>query len=399
MDGDILAFVGVALSAKIFSDLIRRDFGNSPRHVLWHGVTVDATYVAILFASAAASAYLGPTVSVPVALLLRTGALLNSRILLAANHAVLEWLYLLVLWRLQDVPLAGASLLQALTTSVWIYAAVQKVYHREFLNGSYFYLVLQARRADARWPSLFRAVPRLRGYSALPEPTAAAFCRRLAVAVVAGECIFPIVAILASGTTVGYLTAIVAAFAIGYASRETNFMITNLVMSAVLTVPFDFALLLTATHDPVIAIIFLWFVLWPLCHAVVTRHCLICPWKLAGWGMYSVVLPRIALVDSTGHLAAAPRSVAVSLVQLYGACRYHWLRSYVQRIFNRWHHDLPAAGFVLRRYVLRGDVYVTACVVLPSNSCTPVRAFELREQADADNLHFYLASLATQRER
>jgi hypothetical protein len=279
---------------------------------------------------------------------------------------------------------------------MWLYAAFQKVYQREYHDGSYFYFMLH--RTSWRlgaWSRRLGLAPPIEGdYGAIDAP-AATFCRRLAVLVLVTETAPPILAFATTGTVWSPLLLIAVALSIGVLTSETNFMLTNVLLASVFVVPFDGAAFVRAFADPIVAGVVGWCLVWPPVHAVLARRLGFSPWKLAGWGMYSRQIPSISIVLPDGELHAvnAP-AIPAGLLRDFGACRIRWLRDAVRRHFLRWGYQGHAIGLVFRWRCRRGDQFVTNCVVLPNRSGAALQTFEVCDERTAEAFKQYLSRLS-----
>lgn len=396
MDTTVVNWAGTLFCAKFFAGLARREFGLAPDVITWRrgGLTVDGAYLWLLAVFGAGVHWVGLDAALGLAILLRLSALLSTRALVAANHYFIELFAMVVFLRLRHTPLALAAAVQIMFVSTWLYAAFQKVYHGQFMDGSFFYILFQDSPSH-RWPGMVRWVGRLTGYYTPVDRAGQALCRRLAATAVVTEMVAPVVALMVSGTWWSVLTLAASSGAIAYMSGETSFMITNLALAALFFLPFDRHALLLAAGDPVVMLILCYYLLWPLIHAHMTRRLRISTWKLGGWGMYATTSPKVSLVGSEGEIATqATASVPLAALEAFGVCGISWLRRYVHRVFLRWHPDAKnVRGFLFEWYRRRGEWYVTETVICPADGrATPTRLV-LADEASVSLFRARLASL------
>lgn len=398
MEHILTALISTALSAKVFTDVIRREFGLEPGRVTWwrSGVTIDLAYLAIITACGLGVYQIGVKSTLPVAILLRLGVLLNFRILVAANHWFLELFVLVACLRLFEQPIALAAVIQIMTVSMWLYAAFQKVYHGQFCDGSFFYITFQAPTAKKHWPSFVMKVPEIKGYSTVSDITSQTFCRRLAFAAVATEIVVPLAALSVSGTVWSFLLLLLVSLPVGFITGETNFMITNVFLAVSFVVPFDFGALKTVTSDPLVTTIVVWFIVWPPIHAVLTRRLRFSSWKLAGWGMYATHRPTVQFINRTGDLVKPELLgfVPYTALTVCGSCKIKWLREYTRQTFVRWHPSDDVKGFAFRWYAKRGVRYVAIYVILANRPYAEPVSFELSDDTRIADFKAHLSSLS-----
>ena len=389
-------WAAAVLAAKIFAGVIRREFGVAPSVVAWRrsGLTVDVAYVLLLAALSVVVQWVGVSQSLYIAITLRLGILLSTRILLAANHYFVELFAMVLCLRLADTPLALAAAIQMLVVSLWAYSAFQKLYHREFLDGSFFYITFQDRRT-ARWPGMASRVGRIDGYHAPVDSAGLTLCHRLAVATIVTEFAVPIFALSLSGTWWSVAVLALAAGAIGYMSGETSFMITNLVLASFFLLGFDAGSLLLGLQDPIAGLILAFTLIWPAVHAVTTRRLRISSWKLCGWGMYATIQPAVSVVEPAGVLVPQTTgSAPLGLLESYGASKTVWLSRYARRVFLRWYPDAARVrGFAFSWVRRREDVFVTHCAVIPIVEGVPQGSFVLQDETSVMAFQAYAASL------
>ena len=383
----IALWTAAALAVKMLADVIRRRYGfDTPGRLASarRSIETDAAYGIVLAIALFVVREIGLDAALIVVIVLRLAAIAGDRVLLPGNHTFLELFLAVVCLRLYETPVALASVLQVITVSVWFYAAVQKLYQREYLDGTYFYLTLS--RVCWRlgtWTAFLQTVPRIDGNYGALDASAQTFCRRLAVLVLIGEAVPPILAFAMTGSIWSVLLLLVVAVPVGVFTSETNFMLTNLLLAAVFLVPFDGSAFAGAWQDPVVAVVVGWCLVWPPIHAVLARRLRFSPWKLAGWGMYSRQKPRIDVVVPGGTLHPLPDSMPARLVREFGACRVGWLRDAIRRHFFRWSWPDPASGLAFRWYQSRGDRYVTSGVLCENSAGTPVQPFEIVDEGSA----------------
>ena len=364
MEPAIVMWAVTILTGKAFAGIIRNP------------VTVDVLYLLWLAVCVATVNVVGIEAALPLTILLCAGSLFTADILVSANHSILELFILVLFLRLLDQPVVLASAIQLVTASVWLYAVVQKLYHGNYLDGWFLYVTFQK---SSRWARFHSKVPRLEGYYGLADARGRAYCRRMSLAVLATEAIPPLVALVASGTVWSVLLLVMVSFAVGVVSKETNFLITNLMAAAFFLIPFDASGLATIADDPIAAGVLVWLLVWPPAHAVLTRRLRFSSWKLAGWGMYATHEPAVEIVRPDGELLAAPTTPATPyrILQVCGACEIRWLREYAHRRYFRVCHKEPASALVFRWYRRRGDRYITSGVVIPNTPGAEATAFEI----------------------
>ena len=402
MEREIVIGASAVLAAKILADTLRRGYGYDMPNVIASSrgpIEVDMAYFIGLAACLFVVHEAGVAAGLLIAILIRIAHIISLRVAIPGNHMHLELLVAIICFRLLDQPGALPTVMQIVIASVWVYAAFQKVYHREFLDGSFFYTAFQknSKRANDQWWSKF--VPRIqtmRGYYGVINPDGQQFFRRLAVSVVAVEFAFPLIALVANGTLQGFLLMLAMSLPVGLLTRETNFMITNVLLSLTFLVPFDIGALSMIASDHVVLGIVVWFLIWPPVHAVLTRRYRFSSWKLAGWGMYATQVPRVEVVDTQGRLLTTQpgSTIPTSMLPICGASRIRWLREYASRSFFRWDHKYPAKGLLFRWHRLRHGRYVTECVWLPNKpGATPV-TFEVSDAASEQELRRCLVGSA-----
>lgn len=386
----------IVLTAKIFADGLRREHGYGGRSRFTGArseIEIDIAYVLAHIAAAFVVYLIGVAAALPIAILVRAGFLFGDRILIAANHSTLELIVLILALSLLDRPLALASAIQVITVSVWLYSVFQKLYHGQFHDGSFFYLMFQHPGTSDRWARLVPMVPRIEGFYGRADPVAQAFCRRFALLVLITESMVPLVALAMNGTIWSLLALIAINVVVGMVTRETNFMITNIVLSTFFLVPMSLSGLVAITEVPVALAIVVWCLVWPPLHAVMVRRLQLSPWKLAGWGMYATLLPRVGVIGLDGELSM-PRtdSYYLLVVKTCGACTIAWLREYARQSFFRFSYKDPAAGIALLWYRKRGDNYITVCVAVPNYKGGEPVTFEISDERSLAGFRRYIAS-------
>lgn len=392
----LAVWAATGLAAKILADVLRRAYGFDRPGLVASArrrIETDLAYLIAFVIALLVVRQIGLEAALLVVIVLRISAIAADRVVLPGNHTWLELFLALVCLRLHDTPLALAAVLQVVAVSVWVYAAFQKLYQREYLNGTYFYVTLRHGWRLGRWASRVREVPRLEGDHGAIDPAAKVFCQWVAVAVLVGETVPPLLAFGLNGTVWSVLLLLAVALPVGLSSSETNFMITNLLLAAVFLVPFETSAFAAGLGDPVIAGIVGWCFVWPPVHAVLTRHLRTSPWKLAGWGMYSTHLPRIHVILPGGALRQLRYSIPVGILHEFGACRIGWVRDAIRRYFFRWDFTEPATGVLFRWYRLKGDRFETRAVVCQNLAGTPVQTFEIVDEASAAVFERHLSSL------
>lgn len=393
----IVIWAVTGLAAKMLADPLRRMYGfATPGRFAsaTRSIETDLAYALAWVVALTATMQIGPHAGLIVGIVLRAGAIAADRVLLPGNHAYLELLVAIVCLRLLDQPAALACVLQVMVASVWIYSVYQKLYQREFADGSFFYITTQeARWALGTWTGQLQRVPAIGGDFGPVDPTADTFCRRLARLVLLTEAGAPPVAIALSGTFWSPFVLLAVGLPVGLLTSETNFMITNVLLAAMFLIPFSTAGLLAGAADPVVAAIVGWCLLWPPMHAFLARRLIFSPWKLAGWGMYSRHEPRIDIVLPDGALQRVTGSaIHTRLLREFGICRIGWLRARIWQAFFRWSHPRPARGLVFRWYRRRGSHFVTTALVTGlAPGSEPVRV----EIADAQGVAAFHACVSS----
>lgn len=398
MAPDLVHWVGTFLSAKFFAGLARHEWGLASDAVASKraGFSVDAAYLWLLALFSAGVQWTGVPEALLLAIFLRLGVLLSPRVLIVANHYFIELFAMALVLRLYHSPDALAAATQVMVVSIWVYAAFQKVYHRQFVSGLFFYVMFQDATPSNRWSAMAPWVCRIEGRYASVDPAALALCQRLALVAVAVEVLGPLVAILASGSWWGVAAMLGTSLAISYVSGETSFLITNAVLALLFLVPFETGALLAAISDPVAAVILGHCLLWPPLHAAVTKSLHVSSWKLGGWGMYATVPPLVSLIDPDGRLVAQTvGSRPLAVLELFGRCRLAFVRGYAQRVFLRWHPEPgKIRGFVFQDYAKLGQLFVTEAEVFPIRKGTVPRAFTLADQASVNAFDSHVGSVA-----
>lgn len=59
--------------------------------------------------------------------------------------------------------------------------------------------------------------------------------------------------------------------------------------------------------DPVLIVVALWLLAWPVAHVVITRALDVSPWRLGGWAMYATPTPRTSDVVIAVRKCDVPR--------------------------------------------------------------------------------------------
>lgn len=395
MEHSVALWAATVLTAKIFAGAVRREFGLSPEPIatLRSGFSIDAAYLAILAVCVVVVYRIGTDTALPVALLLRAGSMLNTRIVLTANHYFLELFALVFFLRLGDSPATLAAVVQIVAVSVWLYAVFQKLYHRQFADGSFFYIAFQDAGTYYRWKGIRERVARLDRYYAAADPVSQQFCKRLATLALATEAIPPVVGFAANGTIGGFLIMASVSGAVAAMSRETSFLITNLVLSAFFLVPFDAEAFWRITDDPLAAGLLAFAIVWPPLHAILARALGFSTWKLGGWGMYATIDPRVSLIGSKGEVVAPVRSTPYGVLQVCGSCRIPALREYARQLFLSWEPAKDTIrAFLYRRYEKRGPQYVSVCIVVPNVKRGVPARFELTDETSLMAFKRHIAS-------
>jgi hypothetical protein len=400
-EANVSTVICLAIAAKLVASAPRRDYGFSTRSAFASartGTQVDAAYLIAVVVSGIAVSYAGVRAGLVFAILLQAGFIVGSRLVLPGNHDYLDLLVALLCLRLFDDPAGLAVALQLVTATVWIYAAFQKCYHNEFVDGSFFYVALQenSRRKSRQWWTKYApAIPPIEGFYGPSDPVGRSFCRRVAVLVVAAEILFPSLALVATNSAMRVGALLCLAVPIGLLTGETNFLITNLVLMLAFVYPFQVATLRGAIGDPVVLGILLWCAVWPPIHAVLTRYYRFTSWKLAGWGMFATCLPTVEIIDSRGEPVRSRgfNSVQFAILSLCGYCRLHRLRKRVARAFFRLCRPGQVIGVLFRWYRCRGEECVTDCVLLLNTADAVTQRFCVSDPNSESELRTRLLGL------
>ncbi|WP_420130157.1 hypothetical protein [Longimicrobium sp.] len=399
----LATWAATGLAAKILADVLRRAYGfDRPGRIAsaTRSIETDFAYALAFGAAMLVVRQIGLDAALLVAIVLRSSAIISERVLLPGNHTFLELYLAVVCLQLHETPVALAAVLQVMAVSMWAYAAYQKAYQREYLNGTYFYLTMRSEGWRlGTWTSPIRQAPKIEGDYGPIDPAAQSVYRWMAVMVLVGETVPPILAFAVNGTIWSVLLLLTVALPVGLSSKETNFMITNLLVAAAFLVPFEGQAFLGALNDPVVAVVVVGLCLvWPPVHAALARHLRVSPWKLAGWGMYSTHKPRINVVVPGGELRPLRGSIPGRIMIEFGACRIAWVRDAIRRYYFRWDWTEPATGMVFRWYRFDGGRYVTHCVVYENTPGAPVQTFDITDEAGTQAFHRHLRSLTLEPE-
>lgn len=396
----IATWAAIGLAAKMLADLLYDDYRVRRAY---KGASVRApnevglAYVAMLATMVLVTWQIGPAPALLLAVVVRIVQIFNWHILLTANHSLLELCVATVMLRLLKEPEVLLSTVQVMAATVWMYAALQKWYHGEFIDGSYFYLA--SRRSGPGGIARLRWIVAAHNRDeAEADVRSQVYSRRLALVVVATEVLVPMVAIATSGTVFSVGALLLVALPVAVISKETNFLLTNAILAACFFVPLEPSLVWRVADDRLAASILIWFLVWPPVHAVLTRRFRFNTWKLGGWGMYATSYPGIQVIGPTGELLSAPATrpaIPFGMVLVCGACECQWLRDYARRGFFRWCHTSPAAGLLFSWSRRRGDRYVASRVVVWNTPDSALAAFELKDEHDAAEFTKYLASGAS----
>jgi hypothetical protein len=392
----LAVWAATGLAAKILADVLRRAYGfNTPGRITSArgGIETDLAYVLAYGIALLVVRSIGLDAALLVAVVLRLAAIIGDRVVLASNHGCLELYLALVCLQLHENPVALASVLQVIAVSMWVYAAYQKVYQREYLDGTYFYFTMHHGWRLGTWASYVRQVPRVEGDFGAVDPAARAFCRWMAVLVLIGETVPPILGFAMNGTIWGVLLLLAVALPVGLSSNETNFMITNVLVALAFLVPFQGSAFLGALGDPVVAAVMALCLVWPPIHAALARYLGVGSWKLVGWGMYAMQKPRVHVVLPGGELTPLRGAIPARIVGEFGACRIGWVRDAIRRYYFRWDFRQPATGLSLRWHRLQADRYVTRAVVVQNVAGAPAQAFDIVDEASAAAFTRHLAAL------
>lgn len=394
----LAVWVATGLAAKMLADVLRRAYGfDRPGRVAsaTRSIETDLAYVLAFGIALVVVRQIGLDAALLIAFVLRASAIVGDRVVLPGNHTFLELYLAAVCLQLHQTPAALASVLQVAAVSVWVLSAFQKIYHREYLSGLYYHLSLRTEGWRlGRWTSFVAEVPRVQGDYGTFDPKALTFCRWMAVMVLVGETVPPLVAFALHGTIWSALLLVGVALAVGVSSKESNFMLTNLLLSTLFIIPFDVQAFLGALRNPLVAGVVGLCAVWPLMHAVLTRHLRVSTWKLAGWGMYATHKPRVQVVLPGGELRPLRGAIPARIVLEFGACRIGWVRDAIRRYFFRWDHKDAAAGLAFRWFRVDGGRYVTHAVVVRNAAGAPVRTFDITDEASAAAFKRHLSSLA-----
>lgn len=393
----LAVWVATAMAAKILADVLRRAYGFDIHGRIAsarRGIETDPAYVLAYAIALLVVRAIGLDAALLVAIVLRASAIVGDRVVLASNHACLELYVAVVCLQLNHDPAALASVLQVIGVAVWVLAAYQKLYHREYLNGIYYYLSMHGEEWRlGRWTSFVQEVPEIDGDHGALDARALKFCRTFALMVLLGESVPPLLGFSLNGTPWGVLCLLAVALPVGLSSKETNFMITNILLAAVLLLPFQGSAFVAGMRDPVVAVVTALCVVWPVFHASLSRMLRVTPWKLAGWGMYSSHKPRVNVVLPGGELRPLTGKIPARVVLEFGACRIGWVRDAIRRYYFRWDFTAPAAALAFRWYRVQDGGFVTHCAVVRNAPGAPVQTFEITDEASGAAFERYLSSL------
>jgi hypothetical protein len=394
----LAVWVATGLATKMLADVLRRAYGfDRPGRIAsaTRSIETDLAYVLAAGIAFVVVRQIGLDAALLIAIVLRASAIVADRVVLPGNHSFLELYLAGVCLQLHQTPTVLASVLQLAAVSVWVLSAYQKIYHREYLSGIYYYLSLRTEGWRlGKWTSVVAEVPRIQGDHGTFDPRALSFCRWMGVMVLVGETVPPLLAFALNGTIWSVLLLIGVGLAVGVSSKESNFMLTNLLLAAVFLIPFDLSAFMGALRNPLVAVVVGLCAVWPLIHAVLSRHLRVSSWKLAGWGMYATAKPRVQVVLPGGELRPLRGATPARIVLEFGACRIGWVRDAIRRYFFRWDHKDAATGLSFRWFRMDGDRYVTHAVVVQNAAGAPVRTFDITDEATAAAFKRHLSSLS-----
>lgn len=339
---------------------------------------------------------LGGCTPLPVlsaAIVLHSGLLFGRRIVGSANHPFLELALLVVLFATPGHP-GEVVFLQAVVTSIWAYAGLQKALSAEVRSGLFFYRfladpehLLPSQRWVIRdsWP-LPKSMPSRFG---LFDPAALRFAQALGWGTILAELLLPPLALAFAGSPLAALGMGALALGIGLAAREWSFMATNLILNLLFLRPFDLAALREALAEPALLAPGLWFLLWPPLHVIASSALRFSPWRLFGWGMYSILEPSVRPLSAEGtelavHKNGFRAATGRLLLRGFATTRIPGLAAYAQREYLRWSCDGDAAAFQLRRYLHLGERYGTEYTLVPRCDRAPWRhaaRFEVHDES------------------
>ncbi|HEX8395546.1 MAG TPA: hypothetical protein VF665_24555 [Longimicrobium sp.] len=393
----LAVWAATGLAAKILADVLRRAYGFSTPGRFTSargGIETDLAYLLAYGIALLVVRSIGLDAALLVAAVLRLAAVVGDRVVLASNHGCLELYLAVVCLQLHHDPVALASVLQVMAVSMWAYAAYQKAYHREYLDGTYFYLGMGHDWRLSTWASRVRRVPKVEGDFGAVDPAARAFCRWMAVLVLIGETVPPILGFALNGTVWGVLLLLAVALPVGLSSSETNFMITNILVALAFLVPFQGGAFRGALNEPLVAVIMALCLVWPPVHAALARYLGVSSWKLVGWGMYAMQKPLVHVVLPGGELVPLRGAIPSRIVLEFGACRLGWVRDAIRRYYFRWDFVQPATGLSFRWIRLEASRYVTRAVVVQNAPGAPARTFDIVDEASAAAFTRHLAALS-----
>lgn len=384
-NADIAGWTAAFLIAKTFRRYL----------VLWDDTTTTILSYLIGIPLLAWVCHVDLGVAAFLACLCRLALIAQIHILNVINHHLLEFLLLVLVFALHDEPAQMTAAIQVLVVSVWSFSVWQKVYHGEFVDGSFFYCTFARRAPRSPWlGKRFRDLPPVRAPYHEVFPATMAWCRRVAWITLCAETLLPFVALAFSGTPLAVAVMLALSIPVGLISRELDFMVTNIILAAFFLAPFDAAALSAAIHAHVaVAAIFVWAAVWPPIHAIVTRKFRISSWRLFGWGMYATVQCEIydIALDGTLRPFRGPRP---RVLCGFGECRIDAVRRFALRCCGG---DLAgcandAVGIGLRKLYRLSNTMASRYVVLAPG--TVPAAFEVHDEPSRLAFTDYVSGLA-----
>ena len=403
MTEDIAQFVGAFLIAKTLSDALMRVRGPIRLPALARFSMRIMEMTLLVFVTSAA-----PAAVLPLAIVFRIGYFVAGRLIMAINHSLLEFLMLLIIYRLWAKPAALVAVMQIGLVSVWIYSVFQKLYHAEFVNGLFFYTLMQRQPWFSRLVFLWRgaAKPAIQfgKYVTRIDPLSRHAVRRMAWVVVIMELVTPLFGLRFSGSVVAVVVMGGLAMMVGVATRELSFMMTNIIVAPLFLVPFDKDAFWSGAVDPLVCVILVWMFTWPLLHAVLARSLRFSSWRLFGWGMYATQIPSILTINGRGEIldaedsiADVQRELAATLVKGFGACRIRCIRGFAWKAFFRIAGRESLKGAILCWYRLEGDWLISHCAAF-RRGASEFTLFEIRDEKSEQEFKRFVRTSIVQME-
>jgi hypothetical protein len=126
-------------------------------------------------------------------------------------------------------------------------------------------------------------------------------------------------------------------------------------------------------HYPTLAIIGLWLLVWPLLHNILYRWLVFSPWRLFGWGMYSMIDPSVKVVSEDGGLHRLrtrnhKEIVSSVLMQGFGMTKVAWLRKFSHRYCDKWSGiNETIVAFQMQTIHQKTDRFFTEVTIVPNS--------------------------------